>query len=44
MSRKRMIKLWIKKYILHIASPSMYLFGYKYEYDYFRDKKRGTKA
>ena len=30
---KRYIIAWIKKYILHVESPSAHCMGYKYEWD-----------
>ena len=36
---KRIIIAWIKKYILHVHSPSAHARGYDFEYDYIKDMK-----
>ena len=33
----RIIIAWIKKYILHVHSPSAHAGGYDFEYDYIKD-------
>lgn len=35
----RIIIAWIKKYILHVHSPSAHARGYDFEYDYIKDMK-----
>ena len=35
----RIIIAWVKKYILHVHSPSAYSNGYAFEYDYLKDMK-----
>jgi hypothetical protein len=34
------ISAWIKKYILHVESPSLLIIGYRYEYDYLMANKK----
>lgn len=35
----KIIIAWIKKYILHVHSPSAHARGYDFEYDYIKDSK-----
>lgn len=41
---KQWVMAWINKYILHIASPSTFWLGYRYEWDMFKDRKRFNKV
>lgn len=37
-----LLKAWIKK-LLGVASPSLHLMGYDYEFDYLMDKRKKRK-